>query len=266
MAKHEIWTECEASNVFSHLENQPFKAAPKRIIVWFTGSFETQNLSANCLHEAKLVQFQLGTLSSVHLAWQFGSKTFTRRAVMADKSLPNTGKLTLLGIAMVIIGTICCVSPAVAGGAVTYVIGFLLLATGFLQLFQGWRETGWTSKLLPIVLGILTVIAGGAILAHPWIGMSVLTIVLALSFLCDGVWKIVASFSFRPASGWLGLLLSGIIALVLGGMIWTQWPESSLYAIGILIGINLLMTGIAMIFLAVTVRKLNKQIAGTSPN
>lgn len=176
---------------------------------------------------------------------------------MADKSPPGAGKLTLLGIALIVVGVICCGSPAVAGGAVTYVIGFLLLATGLLQLFQGWRETGWTSKLLPIILGALTVIAGGSLLAHPLIGMAVLTIVLAMTFVCEGAWKMFVSFSFRPASGWIGLLLSGLIAVVLGVMIWTEWPSSSLYTIGILIGVNLLMTGIALIFLATTVRQLN---------
>ena len=179
---------------------------------------------------------------------------------MADKTLPSAGKLTLIGIALVVVGVICCVSPAVAGGAVTYVIGFLLLATGLLQVFQGFRETGWTSKLLPIILGTLTIVAGGSILAHPWIGMAVLTIVLAISFICEGVWKIFVSFSFRPAGGWLGLLLSGIVAVVLGGMIWAQWPESTLYVIGIMIGVNLLMTGIALIVLATTVRQIGTAI------
>jgi uncharacterized membrane protein HdeD (DUF308 family) len=179
---------------------------------------------------------------------------------MADKTLPNAGKLTLIGIALVVVGVICCVSPAVAGGAVTYVIGFLLLATGLLQVFQGLRETGWTSKLLPIILGTLTIIAGGSILAHPLIGMAVLTIVLAISFICEGLWKIFVSFSFRPAGGWVGLLLSGIVAVVLGGMIWAQWPASTLYVIGILIGVNLLMTGIALIVLAATVRQIGNAI------
>lgn len=179
---------------------------------------------------------------------------------MADKNLPGAGKLTLIGIVLVVVGVLCCVSPAIAGGAVTYVLGFLLLATGILQVIQGLREQSWSSKLLPVILGVLTVIAGGAILAHPLIGMAVLTLVLALSFICEGVWKMFVSFSFRPASGWIGLLFSGVIAIVLGGMIWMQWPASSLFAIGILIGVNLLMTGMAMIFLAVTVRQLRSEI------
>ena len=167
----------------------------------------------------------------------------------------------MIGIFLLVVGVLCCVSPAVAGGAVTYVIGFLLLATGVIQVIQGLREESWSSKLLPIILGVLTVIAGGAILAHPLIGMSVLTLVLAMSFICEGVWKVVASLSFRPAGGWVGLLLSGVIAIVLGGMIWQGWPASTLFAIGILIGVNLAMTGLSLIFLALTVQQV-QQSAG----
>jgi uncharacterized membrane protein HdeD (DUF308 family) len=179
---------------------------------------------------------------------------------MTEKKLPGAGKLTILGVLLVVVGVLCCASPAVAGGAVTYVIGFLLLATGLLQGFQAIRGEGWSSKLLPLVLGLLTIIAGGAILAHPLIGMTVLTLVLAMSFVCEGIWKIFVSFSFRPASGWIGLLLSGVIAVVLGGMIWMEWPESSLFAIGILIGVNLLMTGVALIFLATTIGQLRREL------
>lgn len=177
---------------------------------------------------------------------------------MSKKPLPGAGKLMIIGVVLVVVGILCCVSPAIAGGAVTYVIGFLLLGTGLLQMIQGFREQSWISKLLPMILGLLTVIAGGAILAHPYTGLVVLTLVLALSFLCEGVWKIVVSFSFRPAGGWVAMMLSGVIAIVIGGMIYRGWPESSLPTIGVLIGVNVLMTGIALIVLASTLRQLSK--------
>lgn len=180
--------------------------------------------------------------------------------MMVKETRRGAGKLTLMGIFLIVVGAICCVSPSVAGEAVTYVLGFLLLATGILQVVQGLREERLMTKLLPVILGVLTVVAGGAILAHPLIGMTVLTLVLAMCFVCDGIWKIIVSFSFRPASGWIGLLVSGIAAIVLGGMIWSEWPESGLVTIGILIGVNLLITGIALIFLATTVRKLERAI------
>ncbi len=87
------------------------------------------------------------------------------------------------------------------------------------------------------------------------IGMAVLTLVLAAAFIVEGIWKIIASFSYRPAAGSSGLLLSGILAVILGAIIWAQWPISGLWAIGLLVGINLLFTGLTIVFLASSVRR-----------
>ena len=86
--------------------------------------------------------------------------------------------------------------------------------------------------------------------------MKFLTLLLIIFFLVGGICKIVASFSYRPASGWLAMLSSGIITLVLAVLIWRQWPFSGLWAVGILVGVDLLTTGISMLALAVTVRRL----------
>ncbi len=83
---------------------------------------------------------------------------------------------------------------------------------------------------------------------------------LAVFLVAEGVWKIIASFTFRPASGWIGMLLSGFLGLVLGGLIWAQWPVAGLLAVGILVGVDLLATGVAMIALSVTLRRLAKAV------
>ena len=80
--------------------------------------------------------------------------------------------------------------------------------------------------------------------------MKFIALLLAIFFVMEGIWKIIASFSYRPASGWLAILASGVIALVLGLLIWNQWPVSGLWAVGILVGVDLLMTGISMVTLA----------------
>ncbi len=73
-------------------------------------------------------------------------------------------------------------------------------------------------------------------------------------FLIEGIWKVIASFRYRPATGWLWLLISGVISLVLGWLIWMQWPISGMWAVGVLVGVNLLSTGIALVSLASTLR------------
>ena len=175
---------------------------------------------------------------------------------MSTKTLPSANYLRLMGIALLVFGCIAIASPAVAGTSVVIVIGAVLVVSGLVQVIHGIREDSFSSKLLSLVLGAITLIAGLAVLAHPLLGLAVLTLVLAVYFVVEGIWKIFASFSFRPASGWLAVLGGGMIALLLGVLIWRQWPLSGVYAIGILIGVDLVVTGLALLLLASTLRRI----------
>lgn len=174
---------------------------------------------------------------------------------MAEKTLPGTTYLLLMGILLLVLGCAAIATPAVAGTSVVIVIGAILAVSGVVQLFHGIREPSWSGKMLGLVLGAITLLGGLAVLAYPLLGLEVLTLVLAVYFAVEGVWKIVVSFSFRPAQGWLALLASGVIALLLGVVIWKQWPVSGLWAVGTLVGVDLLFTGTAMLALAWTVRR-----------
>ena len=180
---------------------------------------------------------------------------------MSKKSLPGTNFLMLTGIILIVLGIIAITSPAFAGQAFVMVIGAVLLVTGLVQFIGGLRQKSWHAKLMPMVLGVITTICGIAMLGHPLFGMTIFTLILAVFFFVEGFWKIVASFSFRPAKGWLAMLASGLLAVVLGLIIWWQWPLSSLWAIGILVGVDLAVTGVSMVVLSITVRRVQKALA-----
>ena len=175
---------------------------------------------------------------------------------MTDREMGSTTPLTLMGVLLIILGVLAIGTPAVAGKAVVLVIGTMLLLAGIVQIVSGLRSEGWSKKLPPLILGVIVALCGLGLLGEPWVGMKFITLVLAIFFVVEGIWKIIASFSYRPASGWLLILASGVITLFLGLFIWKQWPVSGLWAVGILVGVNLLMTGISMVALASTVRRL----------
>ena len=154
---------------------------------------------------------------------------------MTNNDTPGTTSLTLMGISLIIFGVLAIATPVVAGKAVVMVIGAVLLVAGIAQIVSGWRSESWSSKLPSLVLGVLTSLCGIGLLGEPWIGMAFITLLLAVFFTVEGIWKIIASFSYRPASGWLAFLASGILTLVLGVLIWKQWPVSGLWAVGILV-------------------------------
>lgn len=177
---------------------------------------------------------------------------------MSTLSLPGASRFLLMGTILILLGALAVASPAVVGTAVVYVIGGMLLLAGVVQVVHGLRSTGWSEKIVPLIMGIITGLAGIAVLAHPLLGLTVLALVLAVFFVVEGVWKIVASFSFRPVRGWLAMLISGAVALVLGILIWQQWPLSGLWAVGVLVGVDLLSTGASFVVLSMTIRRFNR--------
>jgi len=174
---------------------------------------------------------------------------------MNDKTLPSGNRLKILGFIAVALGIICFIMPVVASTSVVVMVGLVMIIAGVSQLLSGFKGTSWRDRIMPMVLGGITGLAGVLVLAHPLLGLTFLTLLLACFFLFEGVWKIIASFKFRPQEGWTWLLLSGVLSLVLGWLIWSQWPLSGVWAIGILVGVNLLTTGLSLVVLGSAVKK-----------
>jgi uncharacterized membrane protein HdeD (DUF308 family) len=160
-----------------------------------------------------------------------------------------------LGIVLIALGVAALLSPAVAGSALMIVIGFILLIAGIVPIVRELKAEASTEKAMGLTLGIITGLTGIAIIAHPIFGLAFLTLLLVGYFVAEGVWKIIVSFRYRPANGWKWLLASGLLSLILGLLIWSQWPVSGMWAVGLLVGVNLLGTGLALVTLASTLNK-----------
>jgi uncharacterized membrane protein HdeD (DUF308 family) len=159
----------------------------------------------------------------------------------------GAGWLIFLGILTVVFGIFAISTPFIAGISVTIVVGALLLVNGVFHVVQGFGVPGWKGKTLTILVGVLTVIGGGLILSRPMLGLSVFTLMIAIYFVMEGVMTIIMSFQLKPEKGWGWALFSGIVSLLLGFIIWRQWPVSGVWAIGILVGVRMLMAGWGMI-------------------
>jgi len=166
--------------------------------------------------------------------------------------LPVSSHLKTIGITLVVVGVLSILAPAVAGSAVVMIIGILVLVVGAVQLMYGFGQTSPARKALPLILGGLTAAAGLALIARPYIGLGILSLVMAFFFVAAGVWKMLVAVQSRAATGWIWMFVSGTVSLALGYMIWSQWPVSGLWAIGILIGVEFVLTGSAMLAIAAT--------------
>jgi uncharacterized membrane protein HdeD (DUF308 family) len=166
----------------------------------------------------------------------------------AAKEVKKSGGLVvLLGILTIVLGVLCMGAPLVTGLAVGMLAGGFLLIGGIFKIIFAFKAPTWGKGILGFLLGALTILCGLIMLGRPLLGLASLTLVLAAYFLVDGIFEIIVAFQIKPMKGWGWTLVSGIAAVLLGYLIWRQWPLSGAWAIGILVGINLIMSGWSMI-------------------
>ena len=172
-----------------------------------------------------------------------------------------TGWYVVAAVLFIVLGLFAIIEPAVAGLAVALLVGWLLIFGGASHLIGAFKGGGAKQVIFQLLIGIIYLISGLYCLTHPLLAIGTLTLLLASVILVEGVLEIISYFRLKgeDASGWM--LLNGIITLLLGGLIWFHWPSSSIWAIGILLGVNLLMTGMTRLTFGLAARKLIKRAA-----
>ena len=183
--------------------------------------------------------------------------------MMKSQSLPSANHLLLSGILLAVLGLVAVAARAFVGETVVWIIGVLLLLAGIVQFYQGWKAEKFSEKAFPMLMGVLAAVLGGALLGNSVFAGSILTIIFVVIFAVEGIWKILISLSFRQAKGWIALLISGLLSFLLAYLIWRGWPDSGLATVGILIGINLLVTGASMIIVSITLKQVANNITGS---
>ena len=173
-----------------------------------------------------------------------------------EEAKKNSGLLIFLGILTVVFGVVAVASPLITGVAVTVFVGVMLLASGIAQIVHALKSRQWGTGFWGTIIGLLGVAAGLLMIFRPLVGLVTMTMLLAIYFLVDGISEIIAAFRIKPDQGWGWVLFNGIIAVLLGFMIWRQWPVSGAWAIGLLVGIHIVLTGWSMIILGTGARRI----------
>lgn len=183
------------------------------------------------------------------------SQVQSLRNTLVEGLRENAGWAIGVGIVMIIAGVLSLILPFAAGLAVTAVIGATLLAGGVVQMLLAFKAGAFGRGLMIFLLGLLAAVAGIYTLMQPVAALASLTLLLAAYFIATGVLAAIAAFQVRPSQGWGWMLANGIITIVLGVMITSQWPLSGAWAAGILVGVHLLSGGVALAALGSAVRK-----------
>ena len=155
---------------------------------------------------------------------------------------------------MIVFGFLAVVLPMATGIGISILVGWLIVLSGFVHVAYAFSAMHAGSFLWRMLIGIVYVIGGAFLAFNPAFTLVSLTLLMAAIFFMEGLLEIVAFFAFRHAgSGWM--LFDGLVTLLLGYLIWSPWPLSSAWAIGLLLGINLMMSGFTLLMYSVHTRR-----------
>lgn len=158
-----------------------------------------------------------------------------------------------LGILMIVLGIVAIAAPVFTSLAFNLVLGWIFIFGGIFQGIYAFRHDQRGGFLaLSLVLAVIALLAGVLLVANPLAGVVSLTLLVGIYFFVDGIFRVFLAFQLRPQPRWGWVLFNGILAIILGILIWSQWPFNAPWLLGLLVGIGLLMNGFATVIYGAT--------------
>ncbi len=165
------------------------------------------------------------------------------------------GWVVALGVFFLLAGFIALTDEFAATVVSVFVTGVSLIVAGIVEVVTGIQVRPWSRALVWVLVGVGLVIAGTVILRDPALAAAGLTLALGLCLLISGVFRLILALQLKDATLWPMVALAGLLSAIVGGLILSQWPVSSLYIIGLLLGVNLIFAGASWLALGLTLRK-----------
>jgi uncharacterized membrane protein HdeD (DUF308 family) len=165
------------------------------------------------------------------------------------------GWIVALGIVYLLAGLIALGSVMSATVASVLVVGIMMIVAGVAEVINAFQVKGWGKFLLWILLGVLYIVAGFVTFENPLLAAALLTLMLGVALVASGIMRIILAFGMKQETPWTWVALSGAITLLLGVMILAHWPISSLFVLGLFLGIDLVVAGAGWIGIGLSLRR-----------
>jgi len=167
----------------------------------------------------------------------------------------SVGWSIALSVLLIVTGLFALSAPLLAGVAVTAVVGWLIVLGGFLHLWLAFHVRGTGAHLWEVLVGLAYLFAGIFILMHPLAGLVGLTIVLAVYLLMKGLFELALWSKMRAMPGSGLVVVDAVLSVLLSGMIWWHLPSTATWAVGLLVGIGILFSGISRLMLSLAAKR-----------
>jgi uncharacterized membrane protein HdeD (DUF308 family) len=171
------------------------------------------------------------------------------------------GWIVALGAVYLVAGFVALGSVLLATVVSVFLVGIMMIIAGVAEVISAFEVRGWGKFLLWLLLGALYIIAGLVTFQNPLLAAAVLTLILGVALVASGIMRIILAFSVQREAPWIWVLLSGVITLVLGALILARWPVSSLYILGLFLGIDLIFAGAGWVGLGFSLRRRSTSAA-----
>lgn len=165
------------------------------------------------------------------------------------------GWIVALGIVFLISGLIALGSVVTATVVSVAVVGVMMLVSGVAEIVSAFSVKTWGKFFLWALLGALYVIAGIVTFQNPVLAATVLTLILGVDLIVSGFLRVSLATQMAQGTPWVWVALSGVITVLVGGMILSQWPVSSLFMLGIFLGVDLIFAGVGWIGMGLALKR-----------
>jgi len=167
----------------------------------------------------------------------------------------HAGWIVAFGIVLIIFGVLALGSVLAATIVTVFYVGVMMLLAAVAEIILAFRAQSWSNFFIWALLGVLYAAAGVLALSDPLLAASVLTLMLGAALAATGAVRIYLALHMRGGGPWLWIMSSGVITVLLGLVILFQWPTSSLYTLGIFLGVDLVFAGFSWLSIGMALRR-----------
>lgn len=179
----------------------------------------------------------------------------------AEKHRKGFMALGILSLVLGIVGLFMSVAVTLAS---TVIFGVFTVIAGILFFVEAFSQEGFGSKMLMLLVAVMYIIGGTVMTLHPTASAVWITFFMAFFFIFIGVVRIISGFMMRKESpAWVTIVINGVLGLILGILVYSGWPESGLWVIGMFVSIELIMQGITVLAISSAAKKVKKTIKET---
>lgn len=160
----------------------------------------------------------------------------------------------LVGILSLLGGIFALANPIAATLTATLIAGWTFTLVGALTAVSAFSDQGWGARITAILLGVIFLVLGVSLVGNPLAGTLSLTWIVAVLLLIAGVFRIFLAFGSENIQIRMAMILSGLVSLILGVMIITNWPQSAIVVLGVFLAVELISNGVSLIVLSLARR------------